>query len=158
MKPVAPRRSGDDSRGGGAAPSQATTGRFPAVRMRRNRKTGWARRLVAENALSPADLIWPIFVVEGSNKRLPVPSMPGVDRLSVDLAVAAAEQAVALGIPAVALFPYTDPKLRTDDGREAHNPDNLAAGLPAPSAKPASTSACCSTWRSIPIPAMATTA
>ena len=93
--------------------------------MRRNRKTGWARRLVAENALSPADLIWPIFVVEGSNKRLPVPSMPGVDRLSVDLAVAAAEQAVALGIPAVALFPYTDPKLRTDDGREAHNPDNL---------------------------------
>ena len=125
MKPVAPRRSGDDSRGGGAAPSQATTGRFPAVRMRRNRKTGWARRLVAENALSPADLIWPIFVVEGSNKRLPVPSMPGVDRLSVDLAVAAAEQAVALGIPAVALFPYTDPKLRTEDGREAHNPDNL---------------------------------
>jgi porphobilinogen synthase len=93
--------------------------------MRRNRKTGWARRLVAENALSAADLIWPIFVVEGSNKRLPVPSMPGVDRLSVDLAVAAAEQAVALGIPAVALFPYTDPKLRTEDGREAHNPDNL---------------------------------
>jgi porphobilinogen synthase len=93
--------------------------------MRRNRKTGWARRLVAENTLSPADLIWPIFVVEGSNKRIPVPSMPGVDRLSVDQAVAAAEQAVALGIPAVALFPYTDPTLRTDDGREAHNPDNL---------------------------------
>lgn len=93
--------------------------------MRRNRKTGWARRLVAENALSAADLIWPIFVVEGSNKRVPVPSMPGVDRLSVDLTVVAAEQAIALGIPAVALFPYTDPKLRTDDGREAHNPDNL---------------------------------
>jgi porphobilinogen synthase len=93
--------------------------------MRRNRKTGWARRLVAENALSAADLIWPIFVIEGSNKRVPVPSMPGVDRLSVDLTVAAAEQAIALGIPALALFPYTDPKLRTDDGREAHNPDNL---------------------------------
>ena len=93
--------------------------------MRRNRKTGWSRRLVAENALSAADLIWPIFVVEGSNKRVPVPSMPGVERLSVDLAVAAAEQAVALGIPAIALFPYTDPKLRTDDGREALNPDNL---------------------------------
>jgi porphobilinogen synthase len=93
--------------------------------MRRNRKTGWARRLVAENALSAADLIWPIFVVEGSNKRVPVPSMPGIDRLSVDLTVVAAEQAVALGIPAVALFPYTDAKLRTDDGREAHNPDNL---------------------------------
>jgi porphobilinogen synthase len=124
MKPVAPRRSGDDSRTGGDIPS-LPAGRFPAVRMRRNRKTAWARRLVAENALSAADLIWPIFVVEGSNKRVPVPSMPGVDRLSVDLAVAAAEQAVALGIPAVALFPYTDPKLRTDDGREAHNPDNL---------------------------------
>ncbi|MET0651502.1 MAG: porphobilinogen synthase [Hyphomicrobiaceae bacterium] len=125
MKPVASRRSGDDSRTGGAAPSLPTAGRFPAVRMRRNRKTGWARRLVAENALSAADLIWPIFVIEGSNKRVPVPSMPGVDRLSVDLTVAAAEQAIALGIPALALFPYTDPKLRTDDGREAHNPDNL---------------------------------
>jgi len=127
MKPVAPRRSGDDGRTGSAARAQPASGsgRFPAVRMRRNRKSGWARRLVAENALSAADLIWPIFVVEGSNKRIPVPSMPGVERLSVDLATAAAEQAVALGIPAVALFPYTDPKLRTDDGREAFNPDNL---------------------------------
>jgi porphobilinogen synthase len=93
--------------------------------MRRNRKSAWARRLVAEHALSPADLIWPMFVIEGRNKRAPVPSMPGVERLSVDLTVAAAEEAVAMGIPAVALFPYTDPKLRTDDGAEAFNSDNL---------------------------------
>jgi porphobilinogen synthase len=123
MKPIAPRRSGDDSRAASAALPVA--GHFPAVRMRRNRKADWARRLVAENVLTAADLIWPIFVAEGEGKRVPVPSMPGVDRLSVDLVVAAAEQAVSLGIPAIALFPYTDAKLRTDDGREAHNPDNL---------------------------------
>jgi porphobilinogen synthase len=98
---------------------------FPAVRMRRNRRADWSRRLVAEHALRPADLIWPLFVIEGRNKRVPVASMPGVDRLSVDLAVQAAEEALALGIPAVALFPYTDPALRTDDAREAFNPDNL---------------------------------
>jgi porphobilinogen synthase len=123
MKPLVPRRSGDDSRAASAVLPVA--GHFPAVRMRRNRKADWARRLVAENVLTAADLIWPIFVAEGEGKRVPVPSMPGVDRLSVDLVVAAAEQAVALGIPAIALFPYTDAKLRTDDGREAHNPDNL---------------------------------
>jgi porphobilinogen synthase len=123
MKPLVPRRSGDDSRAASAALPVA--GHFPAVRMRRNRKADWARRLVAENVLTPADLIWPIFVAQGEGERVPVPSMLGVDRLSVDLVVAAAEQAVALGIPAIALFPYTDAKLRTDDGREAHNPDNL---------------------------------
>ncbi len=100
-------------------------GGFPEVRMRRNRKSAWSRRLVAETTLTPADLIWPMFVVEGQNKRIPVASMPGVDRLSVDLCVAAAEEAVSLGIPAVALFPYTDPALRTPDGREALNPENL---------------------------------
>jgi porphobilinogen synthase len=93
--------------------------------MRRNRRTAWSRRLVAENALTPADLIWPIFVVAGRGVRQPVPSMPGIDRLSVDLAVEAAQEAASLGIPAVALFPYTDPRLRTDDGREALNPENL---------------------------------
>ena len=93
--------------------------------MRRNRKTGWARRLVAENVLTPADLIWPIFVTEGIDTRVGVDSMPGIDRLSIDNVVIAAREAVALGIPAVALFPYTDPKLRSDDGREAFNPDNL---------------------------------
>jgi len=95
------------------------------VRLRRNRRTGWSRRLVAENVLTPADLIWPIFLVEGRATKVPVESMPGVDRLSIDLAVAAAKEAVELGIPAIALFPYTDPKLRTDDGREAFNADNL---------------------------------
>ncbi|MDX2204270.1 MAG: porphobilinogen synthase [Hyphomicrobiaceae bacterium] len=103
----------------------ARQGSFPAVRMRRNRKSGWARRLVAESVLTPSDLIWPMFVIEGENKRVPVASMPGVERLSVDLCVAAAESAVALGIPCIALFPYTDPSLRTADGREAWNEDNL---------------------------------
>jgi porphobilinogen synthase len=103
----------------------AAAGAFPAVRMRRNRRTRWSRRMVAENVLTPADLIWPMFVVDGRGVREPVPSMPGVDRLSVDLAVGAAEEAAALGIPVIALFPYTDPKLRTEDGREAFNPDNL---------------------------------
>jgi porphobilinogen synthase len=98
---------------------------FPAVRMRRTRRTEWSRRLVAEHVLRPADLIWPLFVIEGSNKRVPVTSMPGVDRLSVDLVVAAAEEALELDIPAIALFPFTDPKLRTEDAREAFNPDNL---------------------------------
>ncbi|RTL65968.1 MAG: porphobilinogen synthase [Hyphomicrobiales bacterium] len=103
----------------------ARPGGFPEVRMRRNRKSGWARRLVAENVLTPADLIWPMFVIEGDNKRVPVVSMPGVDRLTVDQCVVAAEEAVALGIPCIALFPYTDPNLRTPDGREALNEDNL---------------------------------
>jgi porphobilinogen synthase len=98
---------------------------FPAVRMRRNRRTAWSRRLMAENMLTPADLIWPIFVVAGRGVRQEVPSMPGVHRLSVDLAVEAAQEAASLGIPVVALFPYTDPKLRSDDGREALNPENL---------------------------------
>ena len=106
-------------------PSPNALGAFPAVRMRRNRRTGWSRRLVAEHVLTPADLIWPLFVADGVGKRMPVASMPGVDRLSVDLLVAAAEQAVALGIPAIALFPYTDPKLRSEDAAEAFNPDNL---------------------------------
>ncbi|MGB3719432.1 MAG: porphobilinogen synthase [Proteobacteria bacterium] len=98
---------------------------FPAVRMRRNRRTEWCRRLVAEHTLTPADLIWPMFVIDGTNKRVPVESMPGVERISVDLVVAAAEEALSLGIPALALFPYTDPSLRTEDAREAFNPDNL---------------------------------
>ncbi len=100
-------------------------GAFPGTRMRRNRRDDWSRRMVAENRLSPDDLIWPIFVVEGTGKREAVPSMPGVDRLSVDLLVEAVGQAEALGIPAVALFPYTDPEAKTPDGREAYNPDNL---------------------------------
>ncbi|MFM9864638.1 MAG: porphobilinogen synthase, partial [Micropepsaceae bacterium] len=99
--------------------------RFPATRLRRLRRTDWSRRLVAEQTLSPADLIWPIFIVDGVNRREPIASMPGVDRLSVDLVPAAAEEAQKLGIPVIALFPYTDPAKKTDDGREALNPDNL---------------------------------
>jgi porphobilinogen synthase len=98
---------------------------FPRTRMRRLRQHAWSRRLVAEANLSPADFIWPIFVVDGSTRREPVPSMPGVERLTTDLAVEAAKEAVALGIPVIALFPYTDPRLKTEDGREATNPDNL---------------------------------
>ncbi len=98
---------------------------FPTTRMRRNRAQPWSRRLVAENVLTPADLIWPVFVVDGKNKRVPIASMPGVERLSVDLIVGAAREAASLGIPMIALFPYTDPKLRTEDAREAFNADNL---------------------------------
>jgi porphobilinogen synthase len=98
---------------------------FPTTRMRRNRRTAWGRRLVAEHVLTPADFIWPIFVIEGSNTREAVASMPGVERLSLDLATAAAREAKDLGIPVIALFPHTDMKKRTPEGEEALNPDNL---------------------------------
>jgi porphobilinogen synthase len=97
---------------------------FPRTRMRRNRRTDWSRRLVAENALAPSDLIWPAFIHDGKG-AVPVPSMPGVERLSLELLVERAAEAAALGIPAIALFPATDPRRKTDDGREATNPDNL---------------------------------
>lgn len=107
-------------------PARFTTlGRFPTTRLRRNRREDWSRRLVAENKLSVDDLIWPVFVQEGQNQRTPVASMPGVDRLSIDLFVEAAKEARDLGIPAVAIFPETDPKAKTPDAREAYNPDNL---------------------------------
>jgi porphobilinogen synthase len=98
---------------------------YPAIRHRRNRKAHWSRRMVAEHSLSPADFIWPLFVLEGTAKREPVASLPGVERLSIDQVVEAAHEAASLGIPAIALFPYTDPKLRSEDGHEAFNPDNL---------------------------------
>jgi porphobilinogen synthase len=98
---------------------------FPATRMRRLRRHDWTRRLVAESTLSAADFIWPLFVVDGEKRREPVASMPGVDRLSADLVAGAAEEAAKLGIPVVALFPCTDPGLKTPDGREATNPSNL---------------------------------
>jgi porphobilinogen synthase len=94
-------------------------------RPRRNRKADWARRLVRENVLTTDDLIWPIFVVDGENVRTPVASMPDVERLSVDQAVVAAQRAVELSIPALALFPFTDPSLRDANGSEALNPENL---------------------------------
>jgi porphobilinogen synthase len=98
---------------------------YPALRMRRLRRHDWTRRLVAENMLSPADFIWPVFVIDGENKREAISSMPGVERLSVDLLVAAAKEAAGLGIPVIALFPQTPAGLKTEDGREALNPDNL---------------------------------
>ena len=93
--------------------------------MRRLRRHDWSRRLVAENRLSASDLIWPLFIVEGENRRIPIPSMPGVERISVDEAVREAERAATLAIPCLALFPYTDPKQRDEDGSQALNPDNL---------------------------------
>jgi porphobilinogen synthase len=98
---------------------------FPATRLRRNRRSDWSRRLMRETRLSADDLIWPIFLIEGSKQRSPVASMPGVDRLSIDLAVAAAADAAQLGIPAIALFPNTDPSLRDEQASEAFNPANL---------------------------------
>ena len=98
---------------------------FPSIRMRRIRQTDWVRRMVAETRLSVDDLIWPIFIRDGENKREPVIAMPGVDRLSIDLAVEAAKKAGDLGIPCMALFPNTQPHKRTGDGNEACNPENL---------------------------------
>jgi porphobilinogen synthase len=94
-------------------------------RHRRLRQAGWMRALVRETVLTPADLIWPLFVIEGQNERAPVDTMPGVDRLSVDLLVDAARMAAAEGIPALALFPNTPGHLRSDGAEEAYNPDNL---------------------------------
>jgi porphobilinogen synthase len=101
------------------------TGSYPTSRPRRVRQQDWSRRLVAENVFTVDDLLWPIFVHEGDNKRTPVASMPGVDRMSVDLAVEAAADAAELGIPVIALFPQTGPDLRSDEALEAVNPDNL---------------------------------
>ena len=94
-------------------------------RPRRNRQTEWSRRLVRETVLTTNDLIWPIFIIDGENRTEPVGSMPGVERVTVDGAVRAAEKAAKLGIPAIALFPNTDPDLRDLEGTQAHNPENL---------------------------------
>ncbi|MEM9731429.1 MAG: porphobilinogen synthase [Myxococcota bacterium] len=99
--------------------------RFPSTRMRRNRTTDWVRRLTREASLSSDDLIWPVFVQEGNGERTPILSMPGVERLSVDLLIDAVGEAKALGIPAVAVFPVTPPDRKTPSGKEATNPDNL---------------------------------
>ena len=98
---------------------------FPRTRMRRNRRTAWMRDLVAETVLTVKDLIWPLFVIDGENVTQPIASMPGVSRFSIDRLLIAVEEAHRLGIPAIALFPSIDPKLKTPDAREAFNPDNL---------------------------------
>lgn len=103
----------------------ARSGSELTMRMRRNRRHEWSRRLVAENHLTVNDLIWPIFVQEGTGSRTPITSMPGVERLSTDLLVDAVGKAQDLKIPAVALFPVTDPAKKTPDGDEALNPENL---------------------------------
>ena len=100
-------------------------GRYPTTRLRRNRRSPWSRALVGENRLAAADLIWPLFVREGSGAEA-VESMPGVERLGIDRLPAAAREARDLGIPAIALFPCTPQALKTADGREAANPENLA--------------------------------
>ncbi len=98
---------------------------FPANRPRRLRQAPWIRSLVAENVLSPADFIWPCFVIDGEDRAEPIASMPGVERLTIDRLVAKAQEAADLGIPAIAIFPYTDPGLRTPGAEEAWNPENL---------------------------------
>ncbi len=98
---------------------------FPALRLRRTRATSWSRSMHRETVLTPADLIWPLFVTEGQGVEEPVASLPGVSRWSVDGIVARAKEAVSLGIPCLALFPNTQPERRSEDGREALNPDNL---------------------------------
>jgi porphobilinogen synthase len=98
---------------------------FPANRLRRNRKTDWSRRLVAENRVSVSDLILPIIVIEGDNRRESIATMPGVQRVSIDIATEIAAEAAALGIPALAVFPALTPDLKSPDGAEAVKPDNL---------------------------------
>lgn len=101
------------------------TGFYPATRLRRTRASAWSRALHRETILTPADLIWPLFVTGGNAVEEPIASLPGVSRWSVDRIVDRAKEAVSLGIPCLALFPNTQPDLRTEDGREALNPDNL---------------------------------
>ncbi|MBK4987648.1 porphobilinogen synthase [Pseudomonas sp. S60] len=103
----------------------SSLGNFPAVRLRRNRADDWTRRLVAENTLSANDLIWPIFIKEGSGKNDPVASMPGQVRVTLDELIEHAGKAVDLGIPAIALFPATSPDRKDSEGSEATNPENL---------------------------------
>ncbi|MGN6596570.1 porphobilinogen synthase [Sphingopyxis terrae] len=98
---------------------------FPDLRLRRTRRTAWSRAMVRETQLTPANLIWPLFVCQGDGVEEPIASLPGVSRWSVDLLAARARDAVDAGIPCLALFPYTQPDRRSEDGAEALNPDNL---------------------------------
>jgi porphobilinogen synthase len=100
-------------------------GSFPATRMRRNRNAAWVRDLVQESRLAVTDLIWPLFILPGEQKTEPVLSLPGVSRYSIDVLLEQVRQAIELGIPAVALFPVTPPELKSADGQEALNENNL---------------------------------
>ena len=101
------------------------SGSFPETRMRRNRRWPWLRDMLRETHFSASNLIWPIFVTEGQNQRQPIASMPGVDRISVDLAVRGAERAAELGISSVAIFPVTPPEKKSEHAEHAFDPDNL---------------------------------
>ncbi len=103
----------------------ARSGSYPATRPRRNRKNDWSRRMVRENNLSVDDLIWPVFIEDGTGKTTEISSMPAVCRHSIDRLIPEVEKAAKAGIPAIALFPQTPQELKSDDGREAMNPDNL---------------------------------
>jgi porphobilinogen synthase len=105
---------------------QQVSRHFPATRMRRMRRDDFSRRLMRETTLTPDDLIYPVFVLEGSNQREAVASMPGVDRLSIDLLLEEAKHLNSLGVPAMALFPVTPAKAKSEEAREAFNPDGLA--------------------------------
>ena len=110
---------------GGPPGELRSLGSYPRRRLRRNRSHDWIRRLVAESRLAPADFIWPVFLQEGGSAREPLPSMPGIDRLSIEALVDAAGEAAELGIPAIALFPFVPPALKGEDGAEACRPANL---------------------------------
>ncbi len=101
-------------------------GGYPFTRMRRMRRDDFSRRLMRETVLTPDDLIYPVFVLEGKGEREPVPSMPGIERMSIDLLVEEARQLVHLGVPAMALFPVTPPEAKSETAEEAYNPDGLA--------------------------------
>ncbi|MES2739513.1 MAG: porphobilinogen synthase [Pseudomonadota bacterium] len=98
---------------------------FPAIRMRRMRRDPFSRALMRENVITAADLIYPVFILDGARQRQPVLSMPGVERISIDLLLKVAQECVSLGIPVLALFPVIDASLKTPDGAEAANPDGL---------------------------------
>ncbi|MGI9245342.1 MAG: porphobilinogen synthase [Steroidobacteraceae bacterium] len=101
-------------------------GQYPRVRMRRMRRDDFSRRMMRETALTPSDFIYPVFVMEGTKQRVAIPSMPGIDRVTIDELVREAEECARLGVPAIALFPVTPPEAKSLDAREAWNPEGLA--------------------------------
>ena len=106
-------------------PSRQPFGQYPRIRMRRNRSDDWVRRMVAEKVLTPADFIWPVFVKEGGAAKEPIPSLPGVNRLTVPALLKAAEQAAKFGIPMLSLFPFVPKEKKTEDARECWRADNV---------------------------------
>ena len=125
MRPLDAPRKARSQRAREPTIAEAGTGQFPTVRMRRNRRAAWSRRLVAESSLTASDLIWPIFLVDGAQRRVPIAHMPGIERVNIEEAVRDAEMARELGIPAIAPFPYVDSRLRDPSGSEALRGTNL---------------------------------